>query len=190
MGRQCGRFGAFESVEANAVVQCFFMVISCSAFVTILCKRRCGGIEMYIIPLTDETNQFSGLRALWVGIVWNWCIHFINMNLFPMRSGASEWASKWAQRSARAVRSTRMSERANDQVANGSLLYASISYHSYPMVGRTGGRTNPRRPKNNTPICMIDFDQAVVQFPCKFLVASIVLGCNKKIITKEKVDFG
>ena len=59
----------------------------------------------------------------------------------------------------------------------------------YPMVGRTGGRTNPRRPKNNTPICMIDFDQAVVQFPCKFLVASIVLGCNKKIITKEKVDF-
>ena len=39
----------------------------------------------------------------------------------------------------------------------------------------------------NKTICIIEFNQAVIQFPCKCVVASVVLGCNKNIITKEKI---
>ena len=57
-------------------------------------------------------------KALWVEMVWNQHIQFINIYLFSMSSGAgeraSEWANEWAQWSARAklaVRSKWMSER-------------------------------------------------------------------------------
>ena len=35
----------------------------------------------------------GGGSALWVKRVWNRCIHFIDKNLFPISSGAREWAS-------------------------------------------------------------------------------------------------
>ena len=51
-------------------------------------------------PLTDQTNGFSGLRALWVEIVYKRCIHFIDTDLFLMGSGASEQAQHSYQMSA------------------------------------------------------------------------------------------
>ena len=52
----------------------------------------------------------QGPTALWVETVYNRRIQFIDINLFSMSSGASEWAQRSA-RVKRAVRSRRMSER-------------------------------------------------------------------------------
>ena len=36
--------------------------------------------------------------ALWVEMIWYRRVHFINKNLFPMNSGASEWVSERCER--------------------------------------------------------------------------------------------
>ena len=38
--------------------------------------------------------KIHGRKALWVEMIWNWRINFMDNNLFPMRSGVSEWASE------------------------------------------------------------------------------------------------
>ena len=86
------------------------------------------------------------------------------------------------------LRPSDLSERANDQEDERMAHYSTRRYHIIPTKCRTDGPTY--RPRNKTPICMIKFDQAEIRLSCKCFMASVVLGCNKKIITIEKVDFG
>ena len=78
------------------------------------------------------------MNAQWVAIVWKQLkqgIHLQDINLFPMSSEASEWASEWAQRSARVKQAVwrkknEWARGVSEQTsgwANGQVLYASIS---------------------------------------------------------------
>ena len=76
--------------------------------------------------------------ALWVETAWNQSVHLINMNHFPISWEASEWASEQTNEQSGARERSEQC-RANTWVcgaskgANGPVLYASISFHFYPI---------------------------------------------------------
>ena len=84
-------------------------------------------------------NLYLRPTALWIETVWNRRVQFLDKNLFPMSSGASEWASKradeWAQRSLRVKwavwHKRRSSLRANERANKWMAWYSMRWFHSH-----------------------------------------------------------
>jgi len=67
------------------------------------------------LPFLTSASTFGRSTAQWVEAAWNERVLFIDMDLFPMCSRASEWASEWMNEHASEVCSAepvrRMSKR-------------------------------------------------------------------------------
>ena len=113
--------------------------------------------------LVKRANERSGAREWSEGI-----------GIYFNSSEASEWVSEWTTERTREWPTT--------------LRIDIISF--LPYVGWSDGQTDPHRPKNNTSICKIKFDQAIIRFSCKCLMAIVCTRLQqKKITTIEKVDW-